>query len=103
MLHYMRNDYRRDKRQVSFVVDEGLWAATKGLAAARGVSVTQFVTGLLEAEVMPDEQPDQTLPPVATTTSTTPDWDSIMDRGRATRVRVVSDTVSGSDPLEEIA
>jgi hypothetical protein len=85
------------------VVDEGLWGAVKGLAAARGVSVTRFVTELLEAQVMPDEQPDTTLPPVAPTTSTTPDWDSIMDRGRAARVRVVSDTVSDSDPLEEIA
>ena len=52
MLHYMaRNDYRRDKKQVSFVVDEGLWAAVKGCAVARGWSVTRFVTEVLEREV----------------------------------------------------
>lgn len=102
-LHYMRNDYRAGRRQVSFVVDEALWGATKGLAAARGMSVTAFVTGLLEAEVMPDVQPDTPASPLAPATPTTPDWDSIMERGRASRVVVVSDTVSGSDPLEEIA
>lgn len=52
MLHYMPcNDYRRDKRQVSFVVDEALWVAVKGAAAACGWSVTRFVTEILEREV----------------------------------------------------
>lgn len=52
MLHYMAgNDYRRGRRQVSFVVDEGLWVAVKGVAAASGWSVTRFVTELLEREV----------------------------------------------------
>lgn len=45
------NDYRVDKRQVSFVVDSSLWAAVKGSAAARGWSVTRLVTELLEKEV----------------------------------------------------
>ena len=88
---------------MSFVVDEGLWGAVKGLAAARGMSVTAFVTGLLEAAVMPDVQPDIPASPTAAPTPTTPDWESIMERGRASRVVVVSDTVSGGDPLEEIA
>ena len=99
----MRNDYRAGRRQVSFVVDEALWVAVKGLAAARGMSVTRFVTELLEAEVMPDEQPDIPASPVAAPTHTTPDWESIMERGRASRVVVVSDTVSDVDPLVEIA
>lgn len=99
----MRNDYRAGRRQVSFVVDEALWVAVKGLAAARGMSVTRFVTELLEAEVMPDVQPDIPASPVAAPTPTTPDWDSIMERGRASRVVVVSDTVSDVDPLVEIA
>lgn len=99
----MRNDYRQGRRQVSFVVDEALWAAVKGLAAARGVSVTRFVTELLEAQVMPDVQPNTSPSTLAPATSTTPDWESIMERGRASRVVVVSDTVSGGDPLEEIA
>ena len=52
MLHYMaRNDYRRGRRQVSFVVDESLWAAVKGAAAVRCWSVTRFVTEILEREV----------------------------------------------------
>ena len=52
MLHYMpKNDYRRGRRQVSFVVDEGLWGAVKGAAASRGWSVTRFVTEVLEREV----------------------------------------------------
>lgn len=52
MLHYMaRNDYRRGRRQVSFVVDESLWAAVKGAAALRCWSVTRFVTEILEREV----------------------------------------------------
>ena len=45
------NDYRADRRQVSFVVDVSLWAAVKGVAAGRGWSVTRLVTELLEREV----------------------------------------------------
>lgn len=45
------NDYRSGRRQVSFVVDESLWAAVKGVAAGRGWSVTRLVTELLEREV----------------------------------------------------
>lgn len=52
MLHYMAgNDYRRGRRQVSFVVDEGLWVAVKVRAGLEGVSVTRFVSGLLEEVV----------------------------------------------------
>ena len=51
-LHYMAgNDYRADRRQVSFVVDSALWGAAKGSAAARGWSVTRLITELLEKEV----------------------------------------------------
>ena len=45
------NDYRSDRRQVSFVVDTGLWGAAKGVAVARGWSVTRLITELLEKEV----------------------------------------------------
>lgn len=45
------NDYRVDKRQVSFVVDSALWGAAKGVAVARGWSVTRLITELLEREV----------------------------------------------------
>ena len=45
------NDYRGDRRQVSFVVDTGLWGAAKGVAVARGWSVTRLITELLEKEV----------------------------------------------------
>ena len=45
------NDYRADKRQVSFVVDSALWSAAKGVAVARGWSVTRLLTELLEKEV----------------------------------------------------
>lgn len=45
------NDYRGGKRQVSFVVDTGLWGAAKGVAVARGWSVTRLITELLEKEV----------------------------------------------------
>lgn len=45
------NDYRSGRRQVSFVVDESLWAAVKGCAAVRGWSVTKLITELLEREV----------------------------------------------------
>jgi len=45
------NDYRGDRRQVSFVVDTSLWGAAKGVAVARGWSVTRLITELLEREV----------------------------------------------------
>jgi hypothetical protein len=51
MLHYIvcvRNKYRVGRKQVSFVVDVGLWLRVKDVAAARGVSVTRLVTGFIE-------------------------------------------------------
>ena len=51
MLHYMKNRYREGRRQVSLVVDEGLWLSVKAAAFTRRVSVTELVTVLLEKEV----------------------------------------------------
>ena len=51
MLHYMKNDYRRDRRQVSLVVDSELWFLVKRSAAGEGLSVTAWVTALLEEAV----------------------------------------------------
>lgn len=122
MLHYMSgNDYRRGRRQVSFVVDEGLWLAVKAAAAGGGVSVTAFVTDLLENAV-------GTAPTVGEQQGTPLfelDWDALMERGRESRAStgrasgyygeavasVALDrsgdgqTISlyGVDPIEEIA
>jgi len=86
------NDYRVGRRQVSFVVDEGLWGAVKAAAALRGLSVTAFVTGLLEDAVVVE----------APVVQGQPDWESIMAAGRAAKVVYKVDTVE-ADPLEEIA
>ena len=51
MLHYMKNRYREGRRQVSLVVDEGLWLSVKAAAFTRRVSVTELVTVLLMKEV----------------------------------------------------
>ena len=123
MLHYMAgNDYRRGRRQVSFVVDEGLWVAVKGVAAARGWSVTRLVTDLLEREVCDgdvgvgsgggaraeaggsnagqvggrDRVVDAVEPAVGGV-----DWDLLLQRGREAKVLVASPSVR--DPIEEIA
>lgn len=97
------NDYRNGKSVLHVVVDDGLYGVVKELAVARGVSITRLVTELLEDACMTDPQPVQALPPVSAAPQAVPDWDSIMERGRAARVVVVSDTVLESDPLEEIA
>lgn len=47
----VKNDYRRDRRQVSLVVDNELWFLVKRSAAAEGLSVTAWVTALLEEGV----------------------------------------------------
>ena len=109
MLHYMAgNDYRRGRRQVSVVVDEGLWWAVKAVAGKRGISVTGLVTGLLE-DLVDDEQQAVTSTPEGSVRSATPDWAAILGAGREARVSVALDrdrerTVSlAADPLEEIA
>lgn len=51
MVHYIncvKNGYRVGRKQVSFVVDVGLWLRVKQVAAARGVSVTRLVTDFIE-------------------------------------------------------
>ena len=87
-----KNDYRVGRRQVSFVVDEGLWGAVKAAAVAGGVSVTAFVTGLLEDAVVVERSVG----------GVGPDWDAIMAAGREVKVVYSVDTVV-VDPLEEIA
>lgn len=102
------NDYRRGKRQVSLVVDEGLWWAVKAVAGHRGVSVTSLVTGLLE-DLVDDEQQAEQDAPGGSVRPATPDWAAILGAGREARVSVALDrdrerTVSlAADPLEEIA
>ena len=87
-----KNDYRVGRRQVSFVVDEGLWGLVRAAAAGRGVSVTGFVTGLLEDAVVVE--------PVGERVG--PDWDSILAAGKRGKVVYPVD-VRVVDPLEEIA
>lgn len=123
MLHYMAgNDYRRGRRQVSFVVDEGLWVAVKGVAAVRGWSVTRLITEVLEREVGcgdvgvgpgggacvaeggvgagqvggRDRVDDPVEPAVERV-----DWDALIQRGRESRIQPVPNMVL--DPIEEIA
>lgn len=104
----MRNDYRAGRAVLHCVIGDELMAVVRGSAAARGVSITRLVSGILEDALMREPQPEQASTPVPVTQKG-PDWDSIMDRGR--RARVGSDTVSetvGSvmsavDPLEDIA
>lgn len=77
---------------MSFVVDEGLWCAVKAAAVAGGVSVTAFVTGLLEDAVVVER-------PVG---GVGVDWDGILAAGREAKVVYKVDAVV-VDPLEEIA
>ena len=101
MLHYMPgNDYRRGKRQVSFVVDESLWLAVRAAAVRRGTSMTSVIRDALLSETAGEqqEQPD-------TSPAPTPDWSSILRAGALAKGgdRVVYDVASQTDPLEEIA
>lgn len=123
MLHYMAgNDYRRGRRQVSFVVDEGLWVAVKGVAAGRGWSVTRLVTELLEREVCDgdvgvgsgcgacsspggagagqERGRDRVDDPVEPSAGRV-DWDALLQRGREAKMQQVP--VVRVDPIEEIA
>jgi hypothetical protein len=45
----MRNDYRSDQKVLHCVVEAGLHGRVKALAAADGVSITEFVTRVLES------------------------------------------------------
>ena len=47
----MKNDYRSDKKVLHLVVESDLHVAVKLTAATAGVSITEFVTQLLEKEV----------------------------------------------------
>lgn len=123
------NDYRVGLAQVSFCLDRGLHAAAKAHAGVLGVSLTALLVDLLEREVGHDADADVGAGGSvgadfegvgfgavgagdrgghrvsgAVGRGVTPDWDALLRAGReAKTVRVVSDTVSGPDPLEEIA
>lgn len=90
-----KNDYRVGRRQVSFVVDEGLWCAVKAAAVAGGVSVTGFVTGVLEDAVVVERSVERV----------GPDWGAILAAGSRGKVVYPVDVVDVRvvDPLEEIA
>lgn len=47
----MKNDYRVDKKVLHLVVEGDLHVAVKSAAATGGVSITEFVTSMLEREV----------------------------------------------------
>ena len=51
MLHNMRNDYRSGKKVLHLVVEESLHLSVKCVAADKGVSITEFVSSILEREV----------------------------------------------------
>jgi hypothetical protein len=51
MLHNMKNDYRAGKKVLHLVVEGDLHVAVKSAAATAGVSITEFVTSVLEKEV----------------------------------------------------
>jgi hypothetical protein len=87
-----KNDYRVGRRQVSFVVDEGLWGAVRDAARVRGCSMSDVVRDALLSEVVVE----------APMLRGQPDWESIMAAGRAAKVVYPVD-VRVVDPLEEIA
>lgn len=105
MLHYMSgNDYRRGKRQVSFVVDVEVMDILRAKAARHGMSMTGYLTDLILKDL--DREPQPTFPPPVAPTAHGTDWDAIIARGLASRERVgvsVCDAASQGDPLEEIA
>ena len=131
MLHYMSgNDYRVGRKQVSFVVDEALWVAVKGTAAASGVSVTRWLTDVLEREVRfdgsggDDARLGVSAAPTGGGVGDRPggggsaaagvgagdarqvvDWDALLAKGRENRVPVMgrASLYDGRDPIEEIA
>ena len=51
MLHNMKNDYREGKKVLHLVVEESLHLSVKCVAADKGLSITEFVTSVLEREV----------------------------------------------------
>ena len=47
----MKNDYREGKKVLHLVVEESLHLSVKCVAADKGLSITEFVTSILEREV----------------------------------------------------
>ena len=96
-LHYMRNDYRVGKRQVSFVCPEWLWLAVKEQAAVRGCSVSDLVRDALASEVAVEPREQQQA------TGHTPAWAEQALQSKYQAARAGEGVVVEADPLEEIA
>jgi len=116
----MRNDYRGGKKVLHLVVEGDLHLAVKLAAAAAGVSITEFVTRILDKEVSHGDAGTGSGHRVGVEASGSPygahgggggaghsqsgvagrgvDWDAMLAVGRA--AKVVSVRV---DPIEEIA
>ena len=113
MLHYMAgNDYRVGRRQVSFVVDEGLWGVVRVCASVRGMSMTQWLTEVLEREtgfgvdVVESEKMVMVEPggELRSFRSGGMDWNEVLERGRAAKALALPLSLPPVvDPLEEIA
>jgi hypothetical protein len=120
MLHNMKNDYRGKKKVLHVVVEADLHLAVRLTAAAAGVSITEFVTSILDREVGygvvgvgsgdsegsgasggfhgPHSVRDSGDDSQSGASGRGVDWDAMLAVGRAAKV------VSGrKDPIEEIA
>jgi hypothetical protein len=118
MLHYMAsNDYRVAKKQLSVVLDVDLIVAVKCAAVDGGVSVAEFVRGVLSAAVGVEGvgSGGDGFGVVSVggvngveVSGVRPDWDAILAAGRASKVvgwrHVPSQSdLAELDPIEEIA
>lgn len=125
-----RNDYRDGLKQRNLVYDRGLDDRVRAMAVACGVSVNQFIVGVLEREVasggsggvVPGDAGDSQAGQRGSGAErgrvgsgavgvgagdveqprVSPDWDAIMAVGRQAKVVYPVDTMV-VDPLEEIA
>lgn len=100
----MKNKYREGRRQVSFVVDDDLMVRVRAAAAAGRVSVTAFITGLMEEATSDRQQVSAHTDRFQPTESRRPDFGVILAEGRAAKSLVRDIVVSVEvDPIEEIA
>lgn len=116
----MKNDYRADKKVLHLVVEGDLHVAVKLSAATAGVSITEFVTSVLEKEVGYGDVGVGSRDRVGVASSGGPhgahgggsgaghsqsgvagrgvDWDSLLLAGKKAKA-----SVGVVDPIEEIA
>lgn len=104
-----KNDYRKTKRQVSFVVDVEVMEVLRAKAERHGKTMTGYLTGLILKDLDREPQPTTPVGPRPAVPRPVPDWNAILAGGLAESARLgewlgsVRDVASQTDPIEEIA